>query len=382
LWHAGSGDRIDRLTNSLHSSDGCGDPAAMPVVFALAARLARLLPPEAAHRLTIRALAAGLGPRVPAEDDPILGIELWGRRFRNPIGIAAGFDKNAEAYRAILAMGFGFAEIGSVTPRPQAGNPRPRLFRLVEDRAIINRMGFNNDGAERVAARLRNRGRLSGPLGVNLGKNRDSADAAADYASGVRELGRFADYLVVNVSSPNTPGLRALQSRAALASLLAAVKAARAEACPVAPPLLVKIAPDLTEEDKRDIAAVAEEAGIDGLIVSNTTIARPATLKSPHRGEAGGLSGVPLFRPSTALLAEMFRLTGGRLPLVGVGGVASGADVYAKIRAGASLVQLYTALVYEGPGLVGRIKRELAALLRRDGFARIADAIGADHRGS
>jgi dihydroorotate dehydrogenase len=279
-------------------------------------------------------------------------------------------------------MGFGFAEIGSVTPRPQAGNPRPRLFRLVEDRAIINRMGFNNDGAERVAARLRNRGRLSGPLGVNLGKNRDSADAAADYASGVRELGRFADYLVVNVSSPNTPGLRALQSRAALASLLAAVKAARAEACPVAPPLLVKIAPDLTEEDKRDIAAVAEEAGIDGLIVSNTTIARPATLKSPHRGEAGGLSGVPLFRPSTALLAEMFRLTGGRLPLVGVGGVASGADVYAKIRAGASLVQLYTALVYEGPGLVGRIKRELAALLRRDGFARIADAIGADHRGS
>lgn len=354
----------------------------MPVIFALAARLARLLPPEAAHRLTIRALAAGLGPRMAEDDDPILGVELWGRRFRNPIGIAAGFDKNAEAYRAILAMGFGFAEIGSVTPRPQAGNPRPRLFRLAEDRAVINRMGFNNDGAERVALRLAARGRLSGPLGVNLGKNKDSADAAADYALGVHHLGRFADYLVVNVSSPNTPGLRALQGRAALAALLEAVKAARARACaPPLPPLLVKIAPDLTDEDKRDIAAVAEEAGIDGLIVSNTTIARPATLKSAHRAEAGGLSGAPLFQPSTALLAEMFRLTGGRLALVGVGGVASGADAYAKIRAGAALVQLYTALVYEGPGLVGRIKRELAGLLRRDGFASLTDAVGADHRG-
>jgi dihydroorotate dehydrogenase len=346
-----------------------------------ATRLLRLLPPEAAHRLTVRALAAGLGPHDRGPEDSILASSLWGRRFPNPIGIAAGFDKNAEAYRAILRLGFGFAEIGSVTPRPQAGNPKPRLFRLTEDRAVINRMGFNNDGAETVSRRLSNRGQLPGPLGVNLGKNKDSADAAADYVRGVQVLARHADYLVINVSSPNTPGLRALQGREPLAALIDAVKRARGEACPAAaPPLLVKIAPDLQPEDKQDIAAVALASGLDGLIISNTTLARPASLRSPQRGEAGGLSGVPLFRPSTDLLAEMYRLTGGRLPLVGVGGVASGADAYAKIRAGASLVQLYSALVYEGPGLVGRIKRELAHHLRRDGFSSLAQAVGADQR--
>jgi dihydroorotate dehydrogenase len=341
----------------------------------------RKLAPETAHRLTIWALAAGLGPRDREPEDPILESSLWGRRFPNPVGIAAGFDKSAEAYRAVLRLGFGFAEIGSVTPRPQAGNPKPRLFRLTEDRAVINRMGFNNDGVEAVARRLSNRGVLPGPLGVNLGKNKDSADATADYVRGVQALARYADYLVINVSSPNTPGLRALQGREPLAALIEAVKAARADACPTAPPpLLVKIAPDLQPEDKADIAAVALASGIDGLIVSNTTLARPASLRGADRGEAGGLSGAPLFQPSTELLAEMYRLTLGRLPLIGVGGIGSGADAYAKIRAGASLVQLYSALVFEGPGLVQRIKRELAQSLRRDGFSSLSQAVGAAAR--
>ena len=344
------------------------------------ARLLRLLAPEAAHRLTIRLLSAGLGFYTSGADDPILETRLWGRRFPNPIGMAAGYDKNAEAYRALLRLGFGFAEVGSVTPRPQPGNPKPRLFRLTEDRAVINRMGFNNDGVEAIARRLQGRGRLPGPLGINLGKNKDSADAAADYVRGVQVLGPYADYLVINVSSPNTPGLRALQGREPLAALIEAVKRARHDACPEMPPLLVKIAPDLQPEDKHDIAAVALESGIDGLIVSNTTIARPPSLRSAHRAEAGGLSGAPLFQPSTALLAEMYRLTQGRLALVGVGGVASGADAYAKIRAGASLVQLYSALVYEGPGLVGRIKRELAQALRRDGFSSLSQAVGVGSR--
>jgi dihydroorotate dehydrogenase len=353
----------------------------MTGISSLIARLLRLLAPETAHRVTIRALAAGWVPHARGTDDPILESHLWGRRFPNPIGIAAGFDKNAEAYRAVLRLGFGFAEIGSVTPRPQAGNPKPRLFRLTEDRAVINRMGFNNDGVEAVARRLSNRGHLPGPLGVNLGKNKDSADAAADYVRGVQALARYADYLVVNVSSPNTPGLRALQGREPLAALIEAVKRARRDACPEAPPpLLVKIAPDLQPEDKQDIAAVALASGLDGLIISNTTLARPASLRSPHRGEAGGLSGAPLFQPSTELLAEMYRLTQGRLPLVGVGGIASGADAYAKIRAGASLLQLYSALVYEGPGLVGRIKRELAQALRRDGFSTLSQAVGSGLR--
>jgi len=345
------------------------------------ASLLRLFEPEAAHRLTIHMLAAGLGFNTSPQDDPILETRLWGRRFPNPIGMAAGFDKNAEAFRGVLRLGFGFAEVGSVTPRPQSGNPKPRLFRLTEDRAVINRMGFNNDGVDAVARRLESRGRLAGPLGINLGKNKDSADAAADYVRGVQVLARHADYLVVNVSSPNTPGLRALQGREPLAALIEAVQRARREAVPEAPPpLLVKIAPDLQPEDKRDIAAVALESGIDGLIVSNTTIARPPGLRSRYRGEAGGLSGAPLFQPSTELLAEMYRLTHGRLALVGVGGVASGADAYAKIRAGASLVQLYSALVYAGPGLVGRIKRELAQALRRDGFSSVAQAVGAGLR--
>jgi dihydroorotate dehydrogenase len=349
----------------------------------LAARLLRLLPAEMAHRLTVRALAAtppgwiAGGPWGAWEEDHILATRVFGLDFPNPIGLAAGFDKNAETFRHMAALGFGFAEIGSVTPRPQPGNPRPRLFRLPEDQAIVNRLGFNNDGLAAVQARLRRRPpRMQGILGANLGRNKDSTDAAADYAAGVRALAPLADYLVVNVSSPNTPGLRALQGREPLAALLAAVRAARGGP---SPPLLLKIAPDLTEADKADIAEVALEGGVDGLIVSNTTIARPAGLASPAAVEAGGLSGRPLFAPSTAVLADMYRLTSGRLPLIGVGGIAGAEDAYAKIRAGASLLQLYTALVYQGPGLVARIKRGLAARLRADGFASLAAAVGADH---
>jgi len=351
----------------------------MPALIDIAQRCLRLLPPEPAHWLTLRALVylprAALGART---DDPILAARLFGLDFPNPIGLAAGFDKSAEAFAPALSIGFGFVEVGSVTPLPQSGNPRPRLFRLAEDRAVINRMGFNNHGLAAVRTRLAGRDGAGGIVGVNLGKNRDSADALADYAAGVRALGPLADYLVINVSSPNTPGLRALQGHAALAALLAGVRAARGEA---ETPLLLKIAPDLTEADKQDIAEVALAGGLDGLIIANTTIARPSGLLSAAAGEAGGLSGRPLLQPSTALLSDMYRLTDGKLPIIGVGGIACGADAYAKIRAGASLVQLYTALVYEGPSLVRRIKSDLAALLRADGFTCLEQAVGCDHRG-
>ena len=342
--------------------------------------LLRTLDPETAHRFTLTVLKTGLFRPAPRADDPILRQELWGRTFSNPIGLAAGFDKNGEVPDAMLRLGFGFVEIGSVTPRPQAGNPRPRMFRLPEDEAVINRLGFNSDGLAAVRLRLAAR-RRQGVVGVNLGKNRDSADAAADYAAGAAALAPFADYLVCNVSSPNTPGLRALQSRDTLDALVAAVQQALATAMAKdAPPLLLKIAPDLTHEDMRDIAAVARERKLAGLVVSNTTIARPPTLKSRHRAETGGLSGKPLFAPSTDVLRAMYRLLDGRLPLIGVGGIASGKDAYLKIRAGASLVQLYTALVFQGPYLLADIRRDLAARLRADGLARLHDAVGLDAR--
>ncbi len=279
-----------------------------------------------------------------------------------------------------LALGFGFVEVGSVTPRPQSGSVDPRLFRLPEDRAVINRMGFNSQGHAAAIARLARikRKERVGVLGVNLGRNKDSEDAAADFVQGVRVLGPLADYLVVNLSSPNTPGLRALQGKAPLEALLGRIAEARSQLPQGGPPLLVKIAPDLVEEELADIAAVTQAMGVDGLIVSNTTIARPASLQSRHKGEGGGLSGAPLFAPSTRVLAQVHALTRGTMPLIGCGGVASGADAYAKIRAGATLVQLYTALIFEGPGLVKRIKRDLAALLARDGFAHVSNAVGAD----
>jgi len=318
------------------------------------------LEPERAHRLTLALLA--LRPaRHRTRGAP--GVDLWGLRFPNRVGIAAGFDKNAEAVEGLFALGFGFVEVGSVTPKPQAGNPRPRLFRLRKDEAVINRMGFNNDGAEVVARRLERlrRQRLPGPLGVNLGKNKDQPDPVADYVTGARLLGPFADYVVVNVSSPNTPGLRALQSRAVLADLLAAVQAALPAP---APPLLVKIAPDLTEEDEADVVEVARSLPLAGIIAGNTTLSRPPTLASRDRGEAGGLSGRPLYDLSTAQLRRLSGLAEGDVALVGTGGIFSGADAVGKLAAGAELVQLYTGLVYRGPALVGEIVEATAGVSR------------------
>jgi dihydroorotate dehydrogenase len=341
----------------------------------------RLAPPETAHRLALAALKLGLTPTVAGSDDPRLGITAFGLSFTNPLGLAAGFDKNAEAWGPAGRLGFGFVEVGSVTPRPQPGNPRPRLFRLTGDRAIINRMGFNNDGVEAMAARLAGRIRDGSILGINLGKNKETQDAAADYEIGARRLGPLADYVVINVSSPNTPGLRALQGKTPLQELISRThRALTGAANGKAPPLLLKIAPDLTDQDLEDIAAVALQGELAGLIVTNTTIARPATLDPRYAQEAGGLSGRPLFAPSTEILRRVYRLTQGKLPLIGVGGISSGADAYAKIRAGATLVQLYSALVYEGPGLVRRIKRDLIACLERDGLSSVSAAIGLDHR--
>ncbi len=349
--------------------------------FKLAGPVIRSLDPETAHGLTVRALACGLVPGQKRVDAPCLETTVWGLRFPNPVGLAAGFDKNAEVPDAMLRQGFGFVEIGSVTPRPQAGNPKPRMFRLPEDRAILNRMGFNNEGLEEVARRLEARPRI-GIVGANLGKNKDTEDAAADYEKGAARLAPLSDYLVINVSSPNTPGLRSLQGRDQLEALVGRTRAALDKAVPSAkrPPLLLKIAPDLNNEDLSDIAAVALTGGLDGLIVSNTTIARPESLKSRFAQETGGLSGAPLFAPSTSVLGRMYVLTEGRLPLVGVGGIASAEQAYAKIRAGASLIQLYSAMIYEGPGLVSRVNRGLVGLLAKDGFASLADAVGADHR--
>jgi dihydroorotate dehydrogenase len=349
----------------------------MASIFDLALPLVRALPPETAHRLTIRALAAGLAPQSAETDPACLSVKLWRRNFPNPVGLAAGFDKHAEVPDAMLGFGFGFVETGTVTPRPQPGNPKPRLYRLVEDQALINRFGFNSDGLPMVAARLRMRGGRAGIVGANIGKNRDTQDDIGDYVQGVAMLAPLADYLTVNVSSPNTPGLRNLQRKSTLSRLIDRVMAARhAAVSRDPPPLLLKIAPDLAPDERADIAQVALASGIDGLIVSNATVARPPSLKSRHAPEPGGLSGPILFQPSTALLAEMYRLTNGRVVLVGTGGIASGEDAYAKIRAGASLVQLYTALVYQGPRLVGRIKRDLARLLARDGYASVAAAVG------
>lgn len=349
--------------------------------------LLRLVSPETAHHLSILTLKASRlgGRRQP--DDPILASRVWSLDFPNPVGLAAGFDKDAEVMGPMLALGFGFVEAGTVTPQPQSGNPRPRLFRLDEDEAVINRFGFNSRGLGAFVERLQ-RWRTSGApgiVGANVGKNRDSQDAAGDYVTGIEAACGVADYLVCNVSSPNTPGLRSLQARAPIANLLErALEARQRSAGGVArpPPLLAKVGPDLDDAQLRDIAEVALASGIDGLIVGNTTLARPDGLRSRHAAETGGLSGKPLMRPATACLARMFQLTAGRLAIIGCGGIASGADAYAKIRAGASLVQLYSALVFHGPGLVTVIKRDLAQRLRADGFRSVAEAVGADHRRS
>jgi len=353
-------------------------------LFPLARPFVHALDPEKAHNLTISALKHGItGCFGVGSDDAVLATEVFGLKFSNPVGLAAGFDKNADAVMGAQKMGFGFTEAGTVTPKPQAGNDKPRLFRLSEDRAVINRFGFNNEGLDYFEKKMKALPSKRQPVGANVGANKDADDRTADYVTGINRLYGLSDYFTVNISSPNTPGLRALQSKAALEDLIGRVLEARAAQVAKGKayiPMLVKIAPDLLEADIADIADLALNTGIDGLIVSNTTITRPDTLKSAHKGETGGLSGAPLMNLSTETLAAMYQATGGKVPLMGVGGIASGQDAYAKIKAGASLVQLYSMLVYEGPALVHRVKRELATLLKADGFNHVAEAVGCDHR--
>lgn len=331
---------------------------------------------ETGHRLALRSLA--MLPRRAPSAAGALAVEVAGLTFPNPVGVAAGFDKDAEVPDALLGLGFGFTEVGSITPLPQAGNPQPRLFRLVEDQAVINRMGFNNGGAEAALARLQVRAGRPGIVGVNIGANKDSADRIADYAVMARLMAPVASYLCVNVSSPNTPGLRALQDEGALTALIEAVIAARNEAVPhVAPPVFLKVAPDLEPADIDAIARIAIDRQLGALVVSNTTITRPV-LRSHHAGETGGLSGAPLRQLATQRLRDFRKATGGAVPLVGVGGIATAEHAWERIRAGASLVQLYSAMVYEGPGLGAQIVRGLETLMRRDGFASIAEAVGSE----
>ncbi len=329
---------------------------------------------ESAHGLSLAALR--VSPFVGgAKCQPRLQSKVAGLLFPSPVGLAPGYDKNGEIFARAYGLGFGFVEIGTVTPRPQSGNPRPRLFRLAEDEAVINRMGFNNDGMDLVADRIAAvpREKRQGPLGINIGANKDSEDRIADYVLGMQRFAPLADYVTVNISSPNTPGLRALQDKSALDDLLLRVRAA----VPDGPPLFLKVAPDLEPADIDDVAEVALTRGIDALIVSNTTISRPP-LKSRHAGELGGLSGAPLKALALQRLIDFRKATGGSLVLIGVGGIATAEDAYARIRAGASLVQLYSALVYQGPFLARTINKGLAALLKRDGFDNIAQAIGVD----
>ena len=345
----------------------------MSVLDTIGLSLMRMFDAETAHGLAITALKTGLANASPTRADPSLEVEAFGLTFPNPVGLAAGFDKDAEVPDAILRLGFGFAEVGTVTPLAQPGNPTPRMFRLTADRAVINRLGFNNQGHAAALARLRARPK-TGIVGVNIGANKDSSDKIADYELGVSAFADLASYLTVNVSSPNTPGLRGLQDRGALEELLGRVLAARAEAS-AQPPVLLKIAPDLDDEALADIAQVVLGAGIDGVIVSNTTISRPA-LKSPERHEQGGLSGAPLFELSTQILAKFYLATEGRIPLIGVGGVDCGSAAWEKLRAGASLVQIYSGMVYEGPGLARNIGQQLSRQLKRSGYDTLSAVTG------
>ena len=332
------------------------------------------LDPERAHGLSLRALALGLVPLLGDVTSPRLVTRLAGMELLNPIGLAAGFDKNATALRPLSRAGFGFLEVGAATPRPQPGNPQPRLFRLTEDRAAINRFGFNNDGMALIASRLSQRVRVAVPVGLNLGANKDATDRAADFATVLAACGPHVDFATVNVSSPNTEKLRDLQGRAALTALLAGVMEARAN-LPRPIPVFLKIAPDLNGDELAEIAEVALASDLSGIIATNTTLAREGLI-STNRGQMGGLSGAPLFEKSTRVLAQLSKLTQGRLPLIGVGGVSSPEQAYEKLRAGASAVQLYTAMVYQGMSLIPRIARGLDQLLARDGFASVADSVG------
>ncbi len=354
------------------------------------------LPPEEAHRMAMvllrilrRRNMRLLGGVTPEHDDPILAVRLWERDFQSPLGLAAGFDKNAEGVDALLGLGFSFIEVGTVTPRPQRGHARPRLFRLPAEKALINRMGFNNVGLAKVVHRLVERQqrqahkrRPCGWVGANLGCHCDSPETIEDYVKGVRALAPLVDYLVLNVSSPNTRGLRKMQCRDVLWTLIKRIKKDLniVNIFTKKIPLLIKISPDLTYQERLDIAEIALSSGLDGLVATNTTLARPLNIPARAQAEKGGLSGRPLFPASTAVLADMYHLTQGKVPLIGVGGILSGADALAKIKAGASLVQVYTAMIYEGPGVVRKIKRELAQLLRANGYRTVSEAVGTGAR--
>jgi dihydroorotate dehydrogenase len=342
-------------------------------LFGLGQALLQALDPERAHDLAVKSLELGLYPRAAEPDDKRLAQTLFGLDFPNPIGMAAGFDKNARVPRELLGMGFGFVEVGTLTPRGQSGNPSPRIFRSAADRAIINRLGFNNEGQDAALARLKSR--PPGIVGVNIGAGRDSKDRVSDYVSGIERMAAVASYLSVNISSPNTPGLRDLQAPEALAALLARVQAAR-QALPSKPALLVKLAPDLADADLPEVVRVILAHGIDGIVMSNTTLSREGLKDAAFARETGGLSGRPLFARSTRMLGQVYRLTEGKLPLIGVGGIDSGETALAKIEAGASAVQLYTGLVFEGPGLIGRIKLALVAAMEKAGTASLKRLIG------
>jgi dihydroorotate dehydrogenase len=329
----------------------------------------RRLDPETAHNLSLKALSLGLAGHAPPQDDPILTVEAFNRTLSNPIGLAAGFDKNAIAINPLARLGFGFIEVGTVTPRPQPGNPRPRLFRLAEDEAVINRMGFNNAGLETFLNNLKKADRTKIALGANIGINKEGADPERDYPALATAVAPHADYITINISSPNTPGLRDLQTESRLTAILDAVTTQK--------PIFVKIAPDLTEKSLAAIIATCIAKKITGLIISNTTIARPASLTGHHKSETGGLSGAPLLEPSTKMLALAYKLSNKSLTLIGAGGISSPDHAFAKILAGASLVQLYTGFAYHGPALIPRLTSGLATLLRANGFNSIAQATGA-----
>jgi dihydroorotate dehydrogenase len=348
----------------------------MNALYGLGQALLHALDPERAHELALRTLELGLYPRAAAPDDPRLAQTIFGRHFANPLGMAAGFDKDARVFAPLLAMGFGFVEVGTLTPKPQAGNPSPRIFRSAADRAIVNRLGFNNQGQEAALPRLK--GRAPGIVGVNIGAGRDSQDRIGDYVAGIARMSAAASYLTINISSPNTPGLRDLQAPDALDALLTRVQAARRSAEAPLPSLLVKLAPDIADEDLPQVVRIIESHGVDGIVVSNTTLTRDGVTDRRFAAETGGLSGRPLFARSTRMLARISMLTEGKLPLIGVGGIDSGADALAKIKAGASLLQLYTGLVFEGPRLIGAIKQGLIAAMEEAGAASLAPLIGGD----
>ncbi|XP_015368075.1 PREDICTED: dihydroorotate dehydrogenase (quinone), mitochondrial [Diuraphis noxia] len=342
--------------------------------------------PEKAHSLLIFSGKYGLIPKSSFKDPSMLKTKLWDLNFSNPIGLAAGLDKQGEITKALKDVGFGFVEVGSITPLPQPGNEKPRVFRLLDSQAIINRYGFNSDGHNVVFERLKKlkqNQNFDGIVGVNLGKNKESENAVSDYVKGIEKFAPVADYFVINISSPNTPGLRNLQNKKDLMNLLSNVIEARNQVCGEHKiPLLLKIAPDLTDQDKKDIANVIddEKCKVDGLIISNTTVKRIGVYDNPNALEPGGLSGKPLQEESTKLISEFYRLTNGKIPIIGVGGVFNGQDAYAKIRAGASLIQIYTSFIYNGPSVIVNIKKELENLLRKDKYNSISDAIGADTR--